>query len=89
VTRSNAEAKYCTMAHISSEMMWVWSLLYEMWVIVTILMKMYCDNQSTIFIPSNPVFHECTKHIEIDCQFIHDLVINKHIVTLMFGLRIS
>ena len=81
VARSSAETKYCTMAHISSEMMWVWSLLYEMWVIVTILMKMYCDNQSTIFIPSNPVFHKRIKHIEVDCHFIRDLVIKKYIVT--------
>ena len=38
-------------------------------------MPMHCDNQAAIFIAGNLIFHERTKHIDIDCNFICEMVL--------------
>jgi len=38
------------------------------------LMSMYSDNQVVIYIASNLIFHERTKHIKVDCHFVHNAI---------------
>ena len=58
------------MALAICELIWLKHLLQELRFGKDEQMKLICDNQATLHISSNSVFHEMTKHIEVDCHFI-------------------
>jgi len=71
VSQSSTEAEYCVMASTTKEIVWLSWLLADMRISFSHPTPMYCDNQSSIQIAHNSVFHERTKHIKIDCHLTH------------------
>lgn len=43
----------------------------------------FYDNQAAVHIAKNPIFRECTKHIELDCHFVWD-ALSAGLISLQF-----
>lgn len=72
ISQSSIEVEYQSMAVTLCELKWLSQPFRDLWVSVSYPIPLHCDNQATIHIVVNPGFHECTKHIKIDCHFVHD-----------------
>ena len=69
------------MAMTTCELTWLKALLSNFGAPHTTPMSLHCDSQSALHISQNPVFHERTKHIEVDCHFIRDAITTGNILT--------
>jgi hypothetical protein len=74
VACSSAEVDYCAMTSASCELNWLKNLLANLGFHNHTPMTLFCDNQAAMHIAANPVFHERTKHLEVDCHYIHQQV---------------
>nr|GEW39917.1 ribonuclease H-like domain-containing protein [Tanacetum cinerariifolium] len=74
LSRSSAETEYHGVANAVAETCWMWNLLREHHTPLSSATIVYCDNVSVVYLSSNPVQHQRTKHIEIDIHFVRDLV---------------
>ncbi|KAG7588726.1 Integrase catalytic core [Arabidopsis suecica] len=68
VSCSSAEAEYRAMKKLTNELTWLKALLKDFGIEQKTPITFHCDNQAAIHIANNPVFHERTKHVEIDCH---------------------
>ncbi|KAJ0518591.1 putative RNA-directed DNA polymerase [Helianthus annuus] len=82
VSRSSAEAEYRSMASTVSEILWMRWLLKELNIYTIEPTPLFCDNQAARHIANNPVFHERTKHVEMDCYFVRERVESQEVQPL-------
>ena len=75
ISKSSSEAEYRAISSAASEVTWLVRLLEELQVDKLKPVTLHCNNQSAIHIGKNPVFHERTKHIEVDLHFTRDKVL--------------
>ncbi|KAK4393104.1 Retrovirus-related Pol polyprotein from transposon RE1 [Sesamum angolense] len=72
VSRSSAEAEYRSMGSTVCELLWISYILRELQVDLQLPIPLWCDNKAALHITANPVFHERTKHLDIDCHLVRD-----------------
>ena len=71
-SRSSTEAEYRALADVTHEILRFQKLLRDFHSDVTAVAKLFCDSKSAIYIATNPVFHERTKHVELDCHIVRN-----------------
>ena len=77
VSCSGVEAEYKALGHVCAETTWVSHLLQELPLLTTAPITLLCDNLSTTYTASNPVFHAWTKHIKLDYHFIQERILSQ------------
>ncbi|GKB42640.1 hypothetical protein Tco_0887582, partial [Tanacetum coccineum] len=72
--KSSAEAEYRAMSSVACKIIWILKILTDLKVDYTIPVKMFYDSSAAMQIAANPVFHERTKHFEIDLYFLREKI---------------
>ena len=75
VSLSSAEAEYRSLRRLVAELAWLTRLLHKLTVEEVTPIPVKCECQAAIHIAHiarNLVFHERTKHIELDCHFVQE-----------------
>ena len=91
VSKSSTEVEYRALFTACSEIVWLGGLLEELGFPHTISTPLHIDNTSAIQIATNPIFHERTKHIEVDCHSIRD-TLESQVISLphiSFNLQVA
>ncbi|GJV34588.1 ribonuclease H-like domain-containing protein [Tanacetum coccineum] len=74
LSRSSAKAEYRGVANVVVETAWLQNQLLELHAPLSTATLVYYDNVSAVYMSSNPVQHQRTKHIEIDIHFVREFV---------------
>ncbi|KAJ9551722.1 hypothetical protein OSB04_015767 [Centaurea solstitialis] len=69
-------------ANVVAEAAWLRNLLLELSCPLSRATVVFCDNVSAMYLASNPVQHQRTKHVEIDLHFVRERVAIGHVRVL-------
>ncbi|XP_019267554.1 PREDICTED: uncharacterized protein LOC109244849 [Nicotiana attenuata] len=83
VSLSSVEAEYRARRKVVAEVSWLVRILGDLGLHISAPVPIYCDSIVALHIAKNPVFHERTKHIEIDCHYVRESL-NSGLISLHF-----
>lgn len=73
-SRSSSKAEYRGVANTVAELTWIRNLMVELHRPIKKASVVYCDNVGSVYLSTNPVQHQRTKHVELDIHFVCDKV---------------
>jgi hypothetical protein len=74
VSSSSVEAKYHAVANSVAKVVWLRQLLQELHIPLTRSTLVYCNNVTAMYLSTNPVQHQRTKHVELHVHFVRERV---------------
>nr|XP_033508801.1 uncharacterized mitochondrial protein AtMg00810-like [Nicotiana tomentosiformis] len=74
VSRSSVEAEYRSLVVVTAKVVLLLGLFAELGVHIKRPVEVSYDSKAALQIAANPIFHERTKYIEIDCHFVRDKI---------------
>ncbi|XP_042958182.1 uncharacterized mitochondrial protein AtMg00810-like [Carya illinoinensis] len=72
ISRSSTESEYRALASTTCEIQWLMYLLANLHIPHPQAILLYTDSKPASEIASNPVQHERTKHIQLDCHLVRE-----------------
>ena len=64
--------------HASKELVWLQRLCSCIGLVQQVV-RIECDSQSVIFLAKNPAYHSKTKHIDVQYNFVRDMIEEKKV----------
>ncbi|GKC77206.1 ribonuclease H-like domain-containing protein [Tanacetum coccineum] len=87
LSKSSTEAEYRALASVTSEVIWILKNLKDLKIENLLPVNLQCDSNSSIKIEANPVFHERTKHLEIDLHFVREKILKGVVKTVKVEMK--
>ncbi|GKA65674.1 ribonuclease H-like domain-containing protein [Tanacetum coccineum] len=75
-------AEYRALASVTSEVIWVLKVLKDLGYDNLLPVSLFRDSKPAIKIAANPIFHERTKHLEINLHFVREKILKWVIKTV-------
>jgi hypothetical protein len=82
ISHSSVETEYRVVANGVTEGTWLRQLLHELQTPSSRCTLIYCDNISAVYLSTNPVQHQRTKHVKINLHFIREKVVISQVCVL-------
>jgi len=80
VALSTMEAEYMALAKATCKAIWLRKLSSELGIPTNSPTTIFIDNQSAMHFTKNPVFHTCSKHIDICHHFVRECLASNKVI---------